>query len=68
MYQALDGCLIEVTTMRELLFKGQPNCGHLIEWLSAILFYNRFGTLITGCLIEGSHSVEVNSTVFNDGN
>ena len=56
MYQALDGHLTEVT---ELLFKGQPKCGHLIELLSAILFYNNFGTLINGCSIVGSRLMEV---------
>ena len=45
--------------MRELLFKGQPKCGHLIQLLSAILFYNHFGNLSTGCSVVGSCLMEV---------
>ena len=54
MYQALDGHLIEVTTMGELSLewpKGGRGC--LIE------VYYYLGTLIIDCFIEGGCSMEV---------
>ena len=59
MYQAVDGRLIEVTTMAELSLgrlKGGScrliGCGRFIEVHFPILDYNYFGTLISGRLIE----------------
>lgn len=41
MYRALDGRLIEMTTMGELSL-GRPKAGRLIHVPFAVLFYNYF--------------------------
>ena len=41
MYRALDGRLIEMTTMGELSL-GRPKAGRLIDVPFAVLFYNYF--------------------------
>ena len=59
MYQVLDGQLIEVTTMGELLLGWQKGgLRHLMEVAVMVKFpihsYNNyFGAFITDCLIEG---------------
>ena len=57
-YQALDGLLLEVTTTGELSL-GRGKRWPLNRGLIPHSFYNYFGTLITGHLIEGGRLMEV---------
>ena len=57
-YQALDGLLLEVTTTGELSL-GRGKRWPLNKGLIPHSFYNYFGTLITGHLIEGGRLMEV---------